>query len=223
MTAKEFFGDWSEVIPFDELNDTLNMLGKTMQKHEIVPPKDDIFKAFLRCPYDKLNVVFLGQSPYPQKGIATGLAFGNKEGTHIDEYSPSLRVIKESVIKYCSNDLPFGYVDDLFPTLERWAEQGILLLNSALTINVGEPDSHLGLWRTFISKLIKNISTKKPDTIFVLFGETAKSFIGFIDNNNYICSPHPAYCARKEELLPDVFSQIDKRMLDMGKELIWWI
>ena len=221
MTANEFFKDWSEVINFGELDKALKFV-QTLQMDKLCPLPENIFQAFIKCPYNKLKIVMLGQSPYCD-GKATGLCFANNKETSIDKISPSLKILKESVEKYCTDDLPFSVIDNVFPTLDGWANQGILLLNCALTTNKGNPVGHLNEWRKFIGSLIENISINKPETIFLLFGETAKTFLGYIKNNIYICSPHPAYCARQGTLLPNVFKEVDNIMLKQNKPLIYWI
>ena len=160
MTEKEFFGDWAEVIDFEELHKVLDFVSKEMKSNTLCPSPELIFKAFSECPYSKVSVVMLGQSPYPQANIATGLCFANKQDIPLENYSPSLKVLYDSIDKYCKDDLPFGF--NVFPTLEPLAHQGILLLNSALTIRLGQPDSHINEWRKFIGKLIENLSVKKP-------------------------------------------------------------
>ena len=221
MNAEEFFGDWGRVIPFDILKQSLNKLSERMQTESICPSPELLFEAFKKCNYNNLKVVFLGQSPYPQKGVATGLCFANKKD--VDKMSPSLQVLYDSVDKYCTDDLPFSTIDKVFPDLEYWANQGMLLLNSSLSIKEGDPDSHTEIWRKFIGTLLQNISKDKPDTIFVLFGEVAKTFICFIENNNYICTVHPAACARRGTLLPNIFAEIDRRMIERNISLIYWI
>ena len=125
------------------------------------PEYSNIFKAFELCKYDDCKVIFLGQDPYPPTGVATGILFGNKLGTK--ELSPSLKVIKERCVNY---EIPHGPIEfDI--TLESWAKQGILMINSALTCEVGRVGAHFDIWKPFVSKLIHNMSYKDGGMIYV--------------------------------------------------------
>jgi len=224
MDAKEFFGDWSEVIDFDVLDVTLNTLGQIMSTKEIGPAHTDLFKTFLCCPYNSLKVIVLAQDPYHQKGVSTGVAFANSPETLPSQYSPSLKVLYDAVEEYCTFDLPFSTLDELFPTLNNWSKQGVLLLNSALSVEIGKPGSHVQLWRPFIKSLLINLQQKKKDLVFVLMGNQAQSFKQYLLNpKNVVSCPHPASIARNGGKLPDIFSQVDKIMQENGQNLIWWV
>ena len=99
MTLEEYFGRWMEVIDKRELESVLSKLGPEYKRKPICPAQSNVFKAFEVCPYDKLKVVMLGQDPFPQKGVATGILFGNKKGTRDEDLSPSLQIVKEAAIK----------------------------------------------------------------------------------------------------------------------------
>lgn len=224
MDAKEFFGDWSKVIDFGILDNTLNALGRIMSTKEIGPAHTDLFKAFLCCPYNSLRVIVLAQDPYPQKGIATGIAFANSPETLPSKYSPSLKVLYDAVEKYCTFDLPFSTIDGLFPTLDNWSKQGVLLLNSALSVEIGRPGSHALLWRPFIKSLLINLQNEKKDLVFVLMGSQAQSFQQYLLNpKNIVPCPHPASIARNGGEFPDIFKKIDDIMSAQGQDLIWWV
>lgn len=190
---KDYFEDWSKVINFEELIPIVKKLsGMYNSSIKVTPSQNDVFKAFKSCKYKDLKVVMIGQGPYPQEGVATGLAFANKDSKVLN-ISPSLDIIIESIERDCR--IPFPIVDI---TLEKWAEQGILLLNSALTVEVNKPGSHTMLWRPFITSLLTNLSEINSGIIYVLFGNTAKTFKPYINkNSNYIieCN-YPAYYAR---------------------------
>ena len=214
MSEQEYFGDWFPLINLNYLNGVLERLGN---ERNFTPKHEDVFKVFTKCSFENLKVVMLGMDPYPQKGVATGIAFANKEGTPCDKYSPSLKVLYDSLIEY-SQDLPKGF--DC--TLESWCTQGVLPLNSALTTLINNPGSHYLIWYPFISSLLENISKLKPNTVFVLFGKQAKSFIPHLKDCNYIECVHPSYCARNNLILPDVFSKIDEE-LNLSNISIEWI
>lgn len=195
MTLEEYFGDWIKVFDLLLLNKTVNTLNYLYSNKSIMPEYKDIFKAFTLTSLNNLRVVFIGQDPYPQKDIATGLLFGNK----CVPLSPSLEVIKEAAINYEIPHEPYDF--DI--TLESWAKQGVLLLNSALTVEVNKVGSHTMLWRPFIASFLKNLSTFNPGIIYVLFGNQAQTFEPYIAKNNTILKvPHPAYYARTKTKMP---------------------
>lgn len=197
MTKEEYFGDWLKVLPIMEMHAIINRLIPI--KDKICPEYKNIFKAFNKCPYNKLRVVMLGQDPYPQKNIATGIAFANSYNTPEKLISPSLQVIKESVINY---EVPHNLIT-FANDLEEWEEQGVLMLNTALTCEINKPGSHSLLWRPFIVNLIKNICSLNPGTVFLLLGTSAQSFEYCIDNNQYIIKAnHPSWYYRNHEKMP---------------------
>ena len=206
MTLEEYFGDWLKVIDVPELQKVTAQVTRLYHIKPIVPEYENIFKAFRLCSLHDLKVVFLGQDPYPQKGVATGVLFGNKEGT--EQLSPSLEVIKEAAVNYEVYHNPYTF--DI--TLESWAKQGILMINSALTCEMNRIGSHVMLWRPFISKLLKNLSLYEPGTIYVLFGSQAQTFEPYINKqfNHIIKVQHPAYFARTGKKMPyELFTQIN--------------
>lgn len=220
MTPAEFFGDWLRVIDMNELQRVLGELDK-VNPELLCPKPSNVFRAFKLCPYRETRVVFLGQDPYPQQGIATGVLFGNKEGTPDDKLSPSLEVIKECCINY---EIPHGPIE-FDVTLESWAKQGILMINSALTCRVNQIGSHTMLWRKFISTLLKNMSDRDTGMIYVLFGKQAQTFEPYINHkyNDVIKVEHPAYFARNNKIMPySVFTDVNKLLMGRYGETIQW-
>lgn len=218
MSFNDYFGKWSKFLDENELNQIMKQLS-SVRADMLCPAFTDIFKAFQLCSFDKLKVIMLGMDPYPQKGIATGLLFGNKKETSEKNLSPSLQVIKDACIDWT---MPHSIIDfDI--TLESWAEQGVLLLNSALTTEVGKPGSHSMLWRAAISGFLKRLSNEEYGLIFVLFGEQAKTFKPYInDKYNYILEEkHPAYYARiQEKMPPEIFNKINFLVMNLYGETI---
>ena len=197
MSLEEYFDDWLKVIDKKTLYKTINILN-AIDSSTLCPNYNNIFNCFTVCKLSNLKVVILGMSPYPQLNKATGIAFGNKRETLDEDLSPSLQIIKESVINYeiPQNNIIFD------PSFEDWEKQGVLMLNCALTCKVGLPSSHLGLWRPFISKLIYNMSRYMTACVYVLFGEEAKTFEPYISQYNYIIKEkHPSYYARNHKKL----------------------
>lgn len=151
------------------------------------PLQEKIFAAFEKCSFDDLKVVILGQDPYHGEGEANGLAFSVNDGVKIP---PSLRNIFSEI------NLEF---DTIFtPTsgnLERWAKQGVLLLNATLTVKKDSPNSHKHLdWQTFTNAVIEIISTQKEHVVFMLWGNFAQKKINFINQDKHLVlkNGHPS-------------------------------
>lgn len=205
MTAEEYFGDWMKVIDKDELGKIMRWLN-TLDKSILCPSYKNIFKAFRLCPYNECRAIFCGQDPYPQKGVATGILFGNSKDTIT--LSPSLQVVKEAVINY---EIPHNRIE-FDNTLESWAKQGILMINTALTCEVNKVGSHFNIWKPFMSKLIHNMSSLNSGLVFVLFGNQAglfkKDIVGF---QRILEAYHPAFYARRGDKMPgDVFTKTNE-------------
>ena len=212
MTKEEYFEGWMIVLPIKEMQEAISKVNPIRDK--ICPDYKNIFKAFHKCPYRDLRLVILGQEPYSQRNTATGLAFANFNSTPKEQLSPSLQVIKESIINY---KIPHNLIT-FAPELEEWAEQGVLLLNTALTCEVNKPGSHSLLWRPFICKLIKNICDYNPGTVWLLLGNSAQSFKPYINKHQYIIeAKHPSFCARNHEKLPyHIWHDINKILIGLN-------
>ncbi len=212
MTAEEYFGDWIRVIDKEELFKIMRWL-KTVNPNNLCPEPRNIFKAFRVCPYNDCKVVILGMDPYPQKGVAQGILFANSADTTEEQLSLSLRVIKEAIINYeiLHNVIEFDN------TLESVAKQGVLLINSALTCEVGKTGIHFNIWRPFMSKLLRNMSEINSGIVYVLLGNQAQSFKDCIVGKQHIIMDyHPAYYARRGEKMPyTTFSDINKILKGM--------
>lgn len=221
MTLDEYFGDWMKVIDRTELNNVMAKVGQEYRRKPLCPAQSDVFRAFELCPLNDLKVVMLGQDPYPQKGVATGVLFGNRKEVDEDNLSPSLNVVKEAAINF---EIPH-YCITFDQTLESWAKQGILMINSALTVEMNKVGSHVMLWRPFIAKLLKNLSNKEPGIIYVLFGSQAQTFIPYINIRNSIVvkTEHPAWYARtNQKMSPKLFLDINKVLKEKYGEGIEW-
>lgn len=210
---REVFGKWMDFIDESMMLKYRNMLMQcTLNNVPIEPSPERVFSCFKHTKAENLKVVILGQDPYFD-GSATGIAFANDfTKTGIKKISPSLNVIMQSVISLSDN--PKSAIFD--PTLESWSKQGILLLNSALTVRRGEPGSHMKAWRPFIERLLVAISGK-TNACFLLFGKTAWSFEDCIFDNNrgVFIEYHPAYYARNNTPMPNT---IWKNMLEYVQE-----
>lgn len=220
MTLEEFFGGWLQVVDKKELFKVMSIIESEYKKCIICPDQSNIFRAFKLCPYSELKVIMLGQDPYPQKNVATGILFGNKKEKV--ELSPSLQIIQEACINY---EIPHGRID-FDVSLESWATQGILMLNSTLTCRLGQPGSHTMMWRPFISSLLRNLSNNNPGMVYVLFGSQAQTFLPYINKrvNDIITVEHPAWFARTNKKMPyQVFLDINNLIKGKyGTSIEWY-
>lgn len=211
MTIEEYFGDWMKVI--DKL-EAMKIMGwlKTVNPNTLCPALPDVFRAFKLCSLSNCKVVMVGMDPYPDKFMgktrATGVLFGNSKDVPEDKLSPSLQVVKESAINF---EIPHNIIT-FDQTLESWAKQGILMINSALTCELNKVGSHANQWRPFISKLLKNLSNRETGIVYVLSGRQAQTLKPYINEkyNDIIEVEHPAYFARTNKIMPySVFEQMN--------------
>lgn len=219
MTIDDYFGDWMKVL---DRNETIKIIRwiKTLNKDLVCPAIKDIFKAFKLCPYNNCKIIFIGYDPYPQKGVSQGILFGNSSNTPENKLSPSLEIIKESVINF---EVPHNLIN-FDPSLENWAKQGILMLNSALTTEIGKTGVHTKQWRPFMSKFITRMSFDNPGIIYVLFGSNARVLEPYIHKNNSIIKvEHPAYFARTGKKMPrNLWYDINNLLYSKYGEKIEW-
>jgi len=183
-------GDWypllEPIISSDKFKPIASEIKRCKQTFtKIYPETTKTFRAFKLCQLADTRVVILGQDPY-HDGRATGLCFANNIG--LGKPSPSLQwIVKALEYEYDTICVDFDY------DLETWASQGVLLLNTALTVVKGYAGSHTELWRPFTEELITNLSLTKNNIIFVLWGKKAQEYSKFIHGNNkIITAPHPA-------------------------------
>ena len=182
----------------------------------IYPPGNCIFRAFDLCPLDKVKVVILGQDPYHGPGQAMGLSFSVPQGIPAP---PSLK----NIFKEIESDL--GIRMSGSPDLEPWARQGVLLLNSVLTVRAGVAASHAGLgWQNFTDAVIKLISERCEGVVFMLWGNYARSKAGLIDSNRHLVlqAAHPSPLARGAFFGCRHFSQANAYLIRTGRSPINW-
>jgi uracil-DNA glycosylase len=156
------------------------------KKHSIYPQGENIFHAFNKTPFEKLKVVIIGQDPYHGEGQAHGLCFSVPEGI---PHPPSLK----NIFKELERDL--GIKAPVSGNLEKWAEQGVLLLNATLTVRKAEAGSHQGKgWEKFTDTVIQTIAEKKEGLIFLLWGAYAQAKAAFIDEKKHyvLKTVHPS-------------------------------
>lgn len=181
---------WTEILEEEFRSDYLKQLEITLenlyQTEQIYPPPEQIFNAFNLCPFSEVRVVILGQDPYHGKNQAHGLAFSVPDGVPIP---PSLK----NIYKELENDLRIK--PPASGNLERWARQGVLLLNATLTVQENTPGSHQNLgWETFTAAVIRLLADKKEHVVFILWGKYAQTKASLIDSNKHLIlkSPHPS-------------------------------
>lgn len=170
----------------DYMKNLKTFLVEEQQQHTVYPPNAEIFAAFDHTPFDKVRVVILGQDPYHGPGEAHGLSFSVKKGIRVP---PSLR----NIYKELHSDLelpipPHG-------NLSEWAERGVLLLNTVLTVRHKTANSHQKKgWEQLTDKAISELSTRRENIVFILWGSKAKAKLGLIDENKHhvIQSAHPS-------------------------------
>lgn len=211
MTIEEYFGDWMRVIDKPEAMKIMGWL-KTVNPNTLCPALPNVFRAFKLCSLKNCRVVMIGMDPYPDKFMgkprATGILFGNNKDVPEDKLSPSLQVVKESAINF---EIPHNIIT-FDQTLESWAKQGILMINSALTCELNKVGSHVNQWGPFVSKLLKNLSERETGIVYILFGRQAQTLKPYINEryNDIIEIEHPAYFARSNKIMPySVFRQMN--------------
>lgn len=182
--------DWGDEINPSELklnlNTTIDYLCSRIEKNiAIYPSIQNIYNAFNLCSFSNTKLVIFGQDPYHQDSVANGLAFAVNRGNKIP---PSLK----NIYKEIKNDI--GFVINDSGNLDEWAKQGVLLLNSSLTVEESKPGSHSKIgWDNLINLVINKLN-KKGNIVFLLWGEKAISKRKLIDEvmNHVLTAPHPS-------------------------------
>lgn len=185
--------------------------------HEIFPPQQDILRALELTPLDQVRVVIIGQDPYHDVGQANGLCFSVAEGV---KHPPSLRnIFKEISAQYESPTPVSG-------SLERWAEQGVLLLNAVLTVRAHEAASHAGRgWELFTDAVVSAVAKDHDCVVYMLWGNYAKRKGERLDEqrNCLLRAAHPSpLSARYRANDPAQFIAANEYLLSKGKEPIVW-
>lgn len=181
---------WDEILKGEYQKDYFKniamFINKEYREKTIFPPKSNILRAFKLTDYDNVKVVILGQDPYHGINEANGLAFSVSKGVRLP---PSL----QNIYKELYNDL--GITVSTNGDLEKWAKEGVLLLNSVFTVEKDKPASHKNIgWEQFSDEVIKKVNEKTTPVVFILWGNFAKSKAKYITNPIHlvITSPHPS-------------------------------
>ena len=187
----------------------------TTQK--VYPPGKLIFNAFEKCPFDRVKVVILGQDPYHEPGQAHGLCFSVPDGVNPP---PSL----QNIFKEIKNDLEIPIPKS--GNLERWAEQGVFLLNATLTVRAHQAGSHQKKgWETFTDNVIHLLSNSTDHLVFVLWGAYAQRKGELINSNEHLIlsSVHPSPLSAHRGFFGNhQFSKANEYLINHGKEPIKW-
>lgn len=213
---------WNEFFNEPKIKEELKTISKriseTSSNREVFPPIHKVFRTF-NLPPKKIRVVILGQDPYHNPGSAVGLCFSVPSSKQIN---PSL----QNIYKELENE---GFKPEKDGNLEKWLNQGCFLLNTALTVESGMPESHLPIWYNFSSKLIKYISSETENVAWILMGAKALTYSKFIDQEKrghklFVTShPSPLSAYKGFQKYPAfVGSNVFKNVNDFLKTPIEW-
>lgn len=214
--------DWKKLLKaevesgwFAELQEFLD---EEWRNETVYPPPEKIFKALSLTPVDEVRVLILGQDPYHGEGQAHGLCFSVPEGVKIP---PSLR----NIYKEMRSDMNVSTPDS--GCLESWAEQGVLMLNTVLTVRAGEAQSHQKRgWEKFTDAVIEQVNAKAKPSVFVLWGGSAQKKLPLIDQERHrvIASAHPSPLSASRGFLGSrPFTKINQALQELGRESINWV
>ena len=213
--------DWKEILSeefekpyFRELTDFVR---QEYASRRIFPRGSNIFRAFDKCPFDKLKVVIIGQDPYHGEGQANGLCFSVADGV---PFPPSLQNIFQEVADDTGSPIPTS------GNLDRWAEQGVLLLNAVLTVRAHEAASHAGHgWETFTDAVVRAIAQRKQGIVYMLWGSSPrhKGPVADPQRNCILKAVHPSPLSAYRGFFGSKhFSRANEYLQSIGKAPILW-
>ena len=211
--------DWDNVLSSIYEGNYFEPLLKCVQHeysiHTVYPGKKEVFNALRLTPFRDVKVVIVGQDPYHGEGEAHGLSFSVKDGVKLP---PSLKNIYKEL--YDDLGVPIRNTGDL----TNWAKQGVLLLNSTLTVIKDTPNSHSNIgWQQFTDDVISLIDENKRNVVFILWGNYARGKKALIKNNYIIESAHPSpFSARNGFFGSKPFSKTNEYLKAHGLEEIKW-
>jgi uracil-DNA glycosylase len=184
----------------------------------IFPAQNEIFRALELCPLTNVQVVILGQDPYPTRGHAHGLCFSVEDS--VRPFPKSL----QNVFKEIEQDLGVPYPEN--GNLERWAKQGVLLLNTVLTVQEGQPESHSKIgWEKFTDAVIKQLALHQEGVVYLLWGKKAeeKAKVVNASRNLVLTAPHPSPLSAYRGFLGcGHFSKANSYLEGLGRKPIAW-
>lgn len=214
---------WKEIIAKESEKDYFKQLNKNVKTerltYNVYPENKDVFNAFKLTTFDSVKVVILGQDPYHGAGQAHGLSFSVQKGVRLP---PSLLNIYTELLE----DKTLNFKTPDHGNLTEWAEQGVLLLNSTLTVRQATPNSHEGFgWPTFTDNIIRAINKERKDVVFMLWGAYAKSKSKLIDHRRHsvLTSAHPSpFSANRGFFGCRHFAKANETLNELGITPINW-
>ncbi len=235
LVIKDIHPEWKKLLntlSIDDFNQIIDVLDQCLAKvlvhrqqysTKLCPDKPELILRCLRMNPDDIKCVILGQDPYPQFGIATGLSFGCKDGKQ-----PSMQImVRELEKEFNTSDLAQRFD----PTLESWEKEGVLLLNTSLSCDEGKPKSHTDFWKPFMLELIRLLNNLKAtresmnSIVFVLLGSQAKCYKSCINSNwHYVIERnHPAAETHGSAAYEGFAKEVNKYLIESGQTKIQWI
>lgn len=221
------FYSWTDLISNSSIAVDIEILLEQVdilyENSVVYPTKENLFRVFKECPYDDVKVVILGQDPYHNtfKDIpsACGIAFATENGY----INPSLRVMFKELSR--SGNSVYGNPVVQGKKLIDWCNQGVLMLNTSLTVEEGKPESHVRVWKRFTESLITSLSREKRDLVWLLMGKHAQAFKENIISGDIINTPHPmvdVYGNKDIFVGSNVFLNINDILIKQQKAPIQW-
>lgn len=197
----------------------MQLVEEEYKNYTCFPPEALVFNAFRHCSFDGVKVVIIGQDPYHGTGEANGLCFSVNDGV---SFPPSLR----NIFREINDDLERIFMPES-GNLERWADQGVLLLNASLTVRKDQPNSHKHLkWNLFTDAVIQKISEEKDNVVFLLWGSFAIKKGAKIDRTKHLVlesgHPSPLSANQGKWFGNKHFSKTNAFLKEKGKEEIIW-
>jgi uracil-DNA glycosylase len=194
-----------------------NFLKEEKSQHVVYPPGNLLFNAFEKCPFDKVEVVIIGQDPYHGPGQANGLCFSVNDGVR---HPPSLKNIFKEIQEDLGKPIPES------GNLERWAVQGVLMLNATLTVRANTAGSHQNKgWEEFTDEVIRKVSEEKKHIVFILWGAYAQKKGAIIDASKHhiLKAAHPSpFSAYNGFFGCKHFSKTNEYLKSIHKKQIDW-
>ena len=212
---------WNEILAEEMQKDYYQELQAFVQKRRaevrVFPEEKNVFTALELTPFESVKVVILGQDPYHGFGQAHGLSFSVQKGTPLP---PSLKNIYKELQEDIGGELPTE------GDLSHWAKQGVLLLNTVLTVEEGNANSHKGMgWERLTNRLIESLNELKHPVIFILWGKPAQDKEKLITNSNHVIlkAPHPSpLSAYRGFFGSKPFSRVNDILIQQGQTPIRW-
>lgn len=213
--------DWKSFIDsqrdLEYYKNLKNLVLNEQMNHRVFPPNNEIYNAFKLTPFENIKIVIIGQDPYHEIGQAHGLAFSVREGVTLP---PSLKNIYKEIEK------EFGYKMSGSGDLTSWAKQGVLLLNSSLTVTEGMPASHKNFgWEIFTRNVVQLINENLSNIIFLLWGRHAQEYEKYIDKSKHFIlkTTHPSPLSVKYGFEGcGHFKKANEILVSVGKSPINW-